>query len=155
MNAKFLSLSIKTIFFFFIILILCIVIWRYGEYFFIDTTRKKEVAIIILALVSFFISTLFFYFNKIKKYKYRNNEKNFNKYPSEENRIKEEGNSNNLLLERMKGVYGLFWQSKVKINLLIGASTSIEKLTPNLTTDIWQENNGTLLIYGGDIHQSI
>ncbi|UDN37242.1 ImcF-related family protein [Proteus sp. NMG38-2] len=155
MNAKFLSLSIKTIFFFFIILILCIVIWRYGEYFFIDTTRKKEVAIIILALVSFFISTLFFYFNKIKKYKYRNNDKNFNKYPSEENRIKEEGNSNNLLLERMKRVYGLFWQSKVKINLLIGTSTSIEKLTPNLTTDIWQENNGTLLIYGGDIHQSI
>ncbi|MBG5951685.1 type VI secretion protein VasK, partial [Proteus terrae] len=55
----------------------------------------------------------------------------------------------------MKGVYGLFWQSKVKIHLLIGTSTSIEKLTPNLTTNIWQENNGTLLIYGGDIHQSI
>lgn len=39
--------------------------------------------------------------------------------------------------------------------LLIGTSTSIEKLTPNLTADIWQENNETLLIYGGDIHQSI
>lgn len=155
MNANFLSLSIKTIFSFFIILILCIVIWRYGEYFFIDTIRKKEVAIIILVLVSFFISTLFFYFNKIKKYKYRNNEKNSNKYPSEENRIEEESNNNNLLLEKMKGVYGLFWQRKVKIHLLIGTSTSIEKLAPNLTADIWQENNGTLLIYGGDIHQSI
>ncbi|WP_442512695.1 ImcF-related family protein [Proteus terrae] len=155
MNANFLSLSIKTIFSFFIILILCIVIWRYGEYFFIDTIRKKEVAIIILVLASFFISTLFFYFNKIKKYKYRNNEKNSNKYPSEENRIEEESNSNNLLLEKMKGVYGLFWQRKVKIHLLIGTSASIEKLATNLTTDIWQENNGTLLIYGGDIHQSI
>ena len=155
MNANFLSLSIKTIFSFFIILIICIVIWRYGEYFFIDTIRKKEVAIIILVLASFFISTLFFYFNKIKKYKYRNNEKNSNKYPSEENRIEEESNSNNLLLEKMKGVYGLFWQRKVKIHLLIGTSTSIEKLAPNLTADIWQENNGTLLIYGGDIHQSI
>ncbi|HEJ9627371.1 TPA: type VI secretion protein VasK [Proteus mirabilis] len=39
--------------------------------------------------------------------------------------------------------------------LLIGTSASIEKLAPNLTADIWQENNGTLLIYGGDIHQSI
>ncbi len=155
MNANFLSLSIKTIFSFFIILILCIVIWRYGEYFFIDTIRKKEVAIIILVLASFLISTLFFYFNKIKKYKYRNNEKNSNKYPSEENRIEEESNSNNLLLEKMKGVYGLFWQRKVKIHLLIGTSASIEKLAPNLTADIWQENNGTLLIYGGDIHQSI
>ncbi|WP_311755755.1 ImcF-related family protein [Proteus terrae] len=55
----------------------------------------------------------------------------------------------------MKGVYGLFWQRKVKIHLLIGTSASIEKLAPNLTADIWQENNGTLLIYGGDIHQSI
>ncbi|MEZ2862552.1 ImcF-related family protein [Proteus terrae] len=55
----------------------------------------------------------------------------------------------------MKGVYGLFWQRKVKIHLLIGTSASIEKLATNLTTDIWQENNGTLLIYGGDIHQSI
>lgn len=39
--------------------------------------------------------------------------------------------------------------------LLIGTPLSVEKLTPNLTTDIWQENNGTLLIYGGDINQSM
>ncbi|QIF95034.1 ImcF-related family protein [Proteus vulgaris] len=39
--------------------------------------------------------------------------------------------------------------------LLIGTPLSVEKHTPNLTTDIWQENNGTLLIYGGDINQSM
>ncbi|MEQ4924997.1 ImcF-related family protein [Proteus hauseri] len=54
----------------------------------------------------------------------------------------------------MKESYGLFWQGKVKIHLLIGTSTSIEKLAPNLTTELWQENNGTLLIYGGDINQN-
>lgn len=155
MNIKPLSLSIKTIFSFFIILIICIVIWYYGEYFFIDTIRKKEIAIFIITMVSFFIITLFFYFNKIKKYKYRNNKKNSNKYPSDEKRIKEESSSNDLLLERIKDYYGSFWQGKVEIHLLIGTPLSIEKLTPNLTTDIWQENNGTLLIYGGDIHQPI
>lgn len=155
MNIKPLSLSIKTIFSFFIILIICIVIWYYGEYFFIDTIRKKEIAIFIITMVSFFIITLFFYFNKIKKYKYRNNKKNSNKYPSDEKRIKEESSSNDLLLERIKDYYGSFWQGKVEIHLLIGSLLSIEKLTPNLTTDIWQENNGTLLIYGGDIHQPI
>ncbi|MFB0771874.1 ImcF-related family protein [Proteus cibi] len=155
MNIKPLSLSIKTIFSFFIILIICIVIWYYGEYFFIDTIRKKEIAIFIITMVSFFIITLFFYFNKIKKYKYRNNKKNSNKYPSDEKRIKEESSSNDLLLERIKDYYGSFWQGKVEIHLLIGSLLSIEKLTPNLTTDIWQENNGTLLIYGGDINQSI
>lgn len=155
MNIKPLSLSIKTIFSFFIILIICIVIWYYGEYFFIDTIRKKEIAIVIITMVSFFIITLYFHFNKIKKYKYRNNKKNSNKYPSDEKRIKEESSSNDLLLERIKDYYGSFWQGKVEIHLLIGTPLSIEKHTPNLTTDIWQENNGTLLIYGGDINQSI
>lgn len=55
----------------------------------------------------------------------------------------------------IKENYSFTYKSKLSIQLLIGTSTSIEKLTPNLTTDIWQENNGTLLIYGGDIHQSI
>ncbi|MEX3026402.1 ImcF-related family protein [Proteus sp. STS61-E] len=55
----------------------------------------------------------------------------------------------------IKENYSFTYKSKLSIQLLIGTSTSIEKLAPNLTADIWQENNGTLLIYGGDIHQSI
>lgn len=55
----------------------------------------------------------------------------------------------------IKENYSFTYKSKLSIQLLIGTSASIEKLAPNLTADIWQENNGTLLIYGGDIHQSI
>lgn len=55
----------------------------------------------------------------------------------------------------IKENYSFTYKSKLSIQLLIGPPTSIEKLTPNLTTDIWQESNGTLLIYGGDIHQPI
>lgn len=61
----------------------------------------------------------------------------------------------NNIFEYSKNHYGSFWRRKINIQLLIGTSTSVEKLTPNLTTDIWQENNGTLLIYGGDINQPI
>ncbi|HFK8544600.1 TPA: hypothetical protein ACG0QJ_003578, partial [Proteus mirabilis] len=55
----------------------------------------------------------------------------------------------------LKNHYGAFWCRKITIQLLIGTSIAIEKLAPRLTTDSWQENNGTLLIYGGDIHQPI
>ncbi|MFN6960501.1 type VI secretion protein VasK, partial [Proteus mirabilis] len=111
--------------------------------------------IVVVLLISSFITVLFFYFKKIKKYRYRNDTNNSNKYPSEEYRVKSENNSNNILLKKMKEFYGFFWYKKVKIYLLIGSSFSIEKLAPRLTSDSWQENNGTLLIYGGDIHQPI
>ncbi|WP_434060245.1 ImcF-related family protein [Proteus mirabilis] len=155
MNIKLISFSIKSLFFIFILFVLCIVILRYGDYFFIDSIGMKKMAIVVVLLISSFITALFFYFKKIKKYRYRNDTNNSNKYPSEEYRVKSENNSNNILLKKMKEFYGFFWYKKVKIYLLIGSSFSIEKLAPRLTTDSWQENNGTLLIYGGDIHQPI
>jgi type VI secretion system protein ImpL len=72
-----------------------------------------------------------------------------------ENKLNKKNDRVNDWNKYIKENYSFTYKSKLSIQLLIGTSTSIEKLTPNLTTDIWQENNGTLLIYGGDIHQSI
>ncbi|MEQ5272753.1 ImcF-related family protein [Proteus terrae] len=72
-----------------------------------------------------------------------------------ENKINKKNDRVNDWNKNIKENYSFTYKSKLSIQLLIGTSTSIEKLAPNLTTDIWQENNGTLLIYGGDIHQSI
>ncbi|MBG6029418.1 hypothetical protein I5F06_18785, partial [Proteus mirabilis] len=47
----------------------------------------------------------------------------------------------NDIIEYSKNYYGTFWRKKITIQLLIGTPTSIEKLTPNLTADIWQESN--------------
>lgn len=72
-----------------------------------------------------------------------------------ENKVNEKNDRVNDWNKYIKENYSFIYKSKLSIQLLIGTSTSVEKLTPNLTTDIWQENNGTLLIYGGDINQSM
>ncbi|MEQ5736421.1 type VI secretion protein VasK, partial [Providencia alcalifaciens] len=59
------------------------------------------------------------------------------------------------LSQAMKKIYGTFWHSKVSIQLLLGSHSAVEKLAPSLTQEIWQECDGTLLIYGGDIGSSI
>ncbi len=55
------------------------------------------------------------------------------------------------IIQSLRRQYGTFWHSKVSIQLLIGSHSAVEKLAPNLTQEIWQECDGTLLIYGGDI----
>ncbi|MEY0555695.1 ImcF-related family protein [Providencia sp. 1701011] len=57
--------------------------------------------------------------------------------------------------ESLQSLYGFFWRKKVSIILLLGSHSAVEKLAPSLTQEIWQECDGTLLIYGGDIGSSI
>ncbi|EQC1054179.1 ImcF-related family protein [Providencia rettgeri] len=75
------------------------------------------------------------------------------------NIIKNHNDTENVLLleiqNTLKSQYGTFWHSKVSIQLLLGSHSAVEKLAPSLTQEIWQECDGTLLIYGGDIGSSI
>ncbi|HHR6051796.1 TPA: ImcF-related family protein [Providencia alcalifaciens] len=57
--------------------------------------------------------------------------------------------------ESLHSLYGFFGRKKVSIILLLGSHSAVEKLAPSLTQEIWQECDGTLLIYGGDIGSSI
>ncbi|EPL9572483.1 ImcF-related family protein, partial [Providencia rettgeri] len=51
--------------------------------------------------------------------------------------------------------YGLFWRKKVSIQLLIGSPSAVDKLAPRLSHEIWQESNGTVLIYGGEVAATV
>lgn len=46
--------------------------------------------------------------------------------------------------------YGRAWSRKVRILLIIGSVRDVEQLTPKLTQELWQEDQGTLLLWGGD-----
>lgn len=59
------------------------------------------------------------------------------------------------IIQSLRSQYGFYWHSKVSIYLLIGSHPEVEQLAPNLTQDIWQLCDGTLLIYGGDIDSSV
>ncbi|SUC27443.1 Uncharacterized protein conserved in bacteria [Providencia rustigianii] len=75
------------------------------------------------------------------------------------NVIKNHNDTDNVLLPEIQNIlksqYGTFWHAKVSIQLLLGSHSAVEKLAPSLTQEIWQECDGTLLIYGGDIGSSM
>ncbi|WP_299998716.1 ImcF-related family protein [uncultured Cedecea sp.] len=52
----------------------------------------------------------------------------------------------------MRNLYGRRWGRKVRILLMTGTVSEVEKLTPGLTAQLWQEDRGTLLLWGGDLN---
>lgn len=51
---------------------------------------------------------------------------------------------------QLSSVYGFFWPRKLRILLITGSIADVEQLTPKLTQELWQEDRGTLLLWGGD-----
>lgn len=54
------------------------------------------------------------------------------------------------LRQNIRNIYGRFWRRKIRILLLTGTPADVELLAPGLTTRLWLENDGTLLLWGGD-----
>lgn len=52
----------------------------------------------------------------------------------------------------MRALYGRLWGRKTRILLITGTAAEVEQLTPGLTTRLWQEDRGTLLLWGGDLN---
>lgn len=50
----------------------------------------------------------------------------------------------------LRHTYGHFWHSKVRILLMNGSVSDVEQLAPKLTRELWQEDRGTVLLWGGD-----
>lgn len=46
--------------------------------------------------------------------------------------------------------YDRAWPRKLRILLVTGSVADVEQLTPKLTQELWQEDQGTLLLWGGD-----
>ena len=68
---------------------------------------------------------------------------------------KSNDNIPNEMLQTLRQAYGRFSLHKLSVVYLLGTHSAVEKLVPNLTQEIWQECDGTLLIYGGDIGSSV
>ncbi|EAA8278965.1 type VI secretion protein VasK [Salmonella enterica] len=52
----------------------------------------------------------------------------------------------------MRNLYGRRWGRKTRILLITGTVAEVEQLTPGLTGQLWQEDRGTLLLWGGDLN---
>lgn len=50
---------------------------------------------------------------------------------------------------------GLLWRYKIRKCLVLGSSSEVQQLLPNLTTELWQLCDNTLMVYGGDIQDEV
>lgn len=75
--------------------------------------------------------------------------------PADEGRVKQTAPRNvtvTAIREAMRTLYGRRWSSKVRILLIAGTASEVEQLTPGLVSQLWQEDRGTLLLWGGDLN---
>ncbi|HHR4016566.1 TPA: ImcF-related family protein [Salmonella enterica] len=75
--------------------------------------------------------------------------------PTSEGRVEQTEPRNvtvDTIREAMRSLYGRRWGRKTRILLVTGTAEEVEQLTPGLTTQLWQEDRGTLLLWGGDLN---
>ncbi|GAL58205.1 hypothetical protein EV102420_09_02380 [Pseudescherichia vulneris NBRC 102420] len=78
--------------------------------------------------------------------------------PVDEGRVRQTAPRNvtvTAIREAMRTLYGRRWGSKVRILLITGAASEVEQLTPGLVSQLWQEDRGTLLLWGGDLNTPV
>jgi type VI secretion system protein ImpL len=130
-------------------------IWKKGDAFGLTSNGLKLlvfVAVIILLLLVRHGKTISL---AIKQQWSRFQAKRKNVLPDDEGRVQLTAPRNVTVAsirEAMRTLYGRRWGCKVRILLITGIAAEVEQLTPGLTGQLWQEDRGTLLLWGGDIN---
>ncbi|WP_404999404.1 ImcF-related family protein [Escherichia coli] len=91
----------------------------------------------------------------MKERYHRWREQKNNALPSDESRVARTPPRNvtvDTIRSSMRNLYGRRWGRKTRILLITGTIAEVEQLTPGLTAQLWQEDRGTLLLWGGDLN---
>ncbi|ECN8823186.1 type VI secretion protein VasK [Salmonella enterica subsp. enterica serovar Newport] len=130
-------------------------IWHFGDQMGLHTPLLKG-----LAIAGALILLMLFRHGKtitlaIKQGWHRFQSKRKNVLPADEGRVEQTAPRNvtvDTIREAMRNLYGRRWGRKTRILLVTGTAEEVEQLTPGLTTQLWQEDRGTLLLWGGDLN---
>ncbi len=130
-------------------------ITHYGARLGIGTRNGQVLTLVLLCLGLAFIR----YLPAIKRYAqeltHRRKARRENGLPGDESRLIQTPPRNVTVSEirnAMRHLYNRRWASKIRILLVTGAAADVERLTPGLTSQYWQEDKGTLLLWGGDLN---
>ncbi|QKJ87682.1 type VI secretion system protein ImpL [Paramixta manurensis] len=132
-----------------------LLIWKKGDAFGLTSNGLKLlgfVAAIILLLLVRHGKTISL---AIKQQWSRFQAKRKNVLPTDEGRVQQTAPRNvtvDTIREAMRNLYGRRWGRKTRILLITGTAADVEQLTPGLTGQLWQEDRGTLLLWGGDLN---
>ncbi|WP_105632007.1 ImcF-related family protein [Cronobacter dublinensis] len=132
-----------------------LVIWKKGDAFGLTSNGLKllgSVAAIILLLLLRHGKIMSL---AIKQQWSRFQGKRKSVLPADEGRVKQTAPHNvtvDTIRNAMHNLYGRCWGRKTRILLVTGTVSEVEQLTPGLTAQLWQEDRGTLLLWGGDLN---
>ncbi|MCX4177990.1 ImcF-related family protein [Enterobacter sp. HSTU-ASh6] len=133
-------------------------IWNFGDQVGLRTTFLKSLAfagVLFLLMMLRHGKTIGL---AIKQGWHRFQAKRKNVLPADEGRVKQTAPRNvtvDTIRAAMRNLYGRRWGRKTRILLITGTTTDVEILTPSLTTQLWQEDRGTLLLWGGDLNTPV
>lgn len=135
--------------------IIVALILHFGPSHGLDTRLKQVLAFfaVWIVLLIVFYTPFMFRFMKEKYHRWR--EQKNNALPSDESRVARTPPRNvtvDTIRDAMRNLYGRRWGRKTRILLITGTAAEVEQLTPGLTTQLWQEDRGTLLLWGGDLN---
>ncbi|NTZ36218.1 type VI secretion protein VasK [Enterobacter sp. JMULE2] len=130
-------------------------IWNYGDKVGLDTRGLKWLGFAGAMILVLFIRHGGIVRQAIQERWHRFQAKRKNVLPADEGRVKQTAPRNvtvDTIRQAMCNLYGRSWGRKTRILLITGTAAEVEQLTPKLTTQLWQEDRGTLLLWGGDLN---
>lgn len=128
-------------------------ITRYGGMLNINTRGEQVLAFVLVCLALVFVFYLPAMSRRVKESLYRRQSQQASVLPGEEGRVALTPPHHitvGEIRQTLRYQYGRAWSRKVRILLIIGSVRDVEQLTPKLTQELWQEDQGTLLLWGGD-----
>ena len=126
-------------------------IYRFGDHLGLDSFRVKLYVFLCLCVVVFLFrygGQLILLFNNRHKEKDSSTPLNTHTSP-----IRKSPYSDTLsdLKQVLRHQYGRFWRRKITLLMLTGRAIDVEYLAPGLSTQNWLEDQGIVLLWGGDI----
>ncbi|MDU7297154.1 MAG: ImcF-related family protein [Klebsiella pneumoniae] len=128
-------------------------ITRYGGMLNINTRGEQVLVFVLVCLALVFVFYLPAMSRRVKESLYRRQSQQASVLPGEEGRVALTPPHHitvGEIRQTLRYQYGRAWSRKVRILLIIGSVRDVEQLTPKLTQELWQEDQGTLLLWGGD-----
>ncbi|MCW1829923.1 type VI secretion protein VasK [Enterobacter asburiae] len=135
--------------------IIVALILHLGPSYGLDTRLKQVLAFVAVWIVLLIVFYTPFMFRYMREKYHRWREQKNNALPSDESRVALTPPRNvtvDTIRLAMRNLYGRRWGRKTRILLVTGTVAEVEQLTPGLTGQLWQEDRGTLLLWGGDLN---
>lgn len=130
-------------------------IWNYGERIGLDTSGLKWLGFAGTMILVLFIRHGGIVRQAIQERWHRLQAKRKNVLPADEGRVIQTAARNvtvDTIRLAMRNLYGRLWGRKTRILLITGTAAEVEQLTPGLPGQLWREDSGTLLLWGGDLN---